>query len=138
MSKIGARIRQARKTAGDSQEDLADRIKVNRSYLSLVENGKSSPTFEFLEKIAEGLNIKVEDLVLGQSITGLVDMDSAEGPVYEGLAELLRDEEQMLLMNPSADEMNILKNIRVDVRYRPSKRFFIEALLDYRKNRLAR
>ncbi|HEY3295841.1 MAG TPA: helix-turn-helix domain-containing protein [bacterium] len=138
MSKIGTRIRQARKQAGSSQEDLAERINVNRSYLSLVENGKSSPTFEFLEKIATGLSIKVEDLVLGQSIAGLVNLDSDEGPLYEGLAELLRDEEQMLLMNPSPDEMNILRNIRVDARYHPSKRFFVEALLDYRKNRLAR
>ncbi len=138
MSKIGDRIRQARKTAGDSQVELADRIKVNRSYLSLVENGKSSPTFEFLEKIAEGLHIQVEDLVLGHAITGLVMVNGTDGPLYEGLAELLKDDEQMLLMNPSAEELDILKNIRVDARYRPSKRFFVEALLDYRKNKLAR
>ena len=138
MSKIGARIRKARKSAGDSQQELADRIRVNRSYLSLIENGKCSPTFDFLEKIAEGMAVTVEDLVLGQPITGLIRTDSAEGPLYEGLAELLDDEEQMLLMNPSADELDILKTIRVDLRFRPSKRFFVEALLDYRKHRLAR
>jgi transcriptional regulator with XRE-family HTH domain len=138
MSKIGDRIRQARKNAGDSQETLADRIKVNRSYLSLVENGKSSPTFEFLEKVANGLKIKVEDLVLGQEITGLVTVDPEEGPLYEGLAELMRDGEQMLLMNPTAEELSVLKSIRVDSRYRPSKKFFVEVLLDYRKNRLSR
>jgi len=135
MSKIGERIRQARKRAGQSQEALADRIQVNRSYLSLVENGKSSPTFEFLDKVAGGLDIQVEDLVLGQEITGLVAVDPTEGPVYEGLAELLHDDEQMLLMNPTAEELSVLKSIRVDPRYRPSKRFFVEALLDYRKNR---
>jgi transcriptional regulator with XRE-family HTH domain len=135
MSIIGERIRAARKKAGHSQETLADRIKVNRSYLSLVENGKSSPTFEFLQKVAGGLNINVEDLVLGQEISGLVNVDPAQGPVYEGLADLLNDSEQMLLMNPTPEEIGILKNIRVDSRYRPSKRFFVEALLDYRKNR---
>lgn len=138
MSKIGERIRSARKKAGHSQEALADRIKVNRSYLSLVENGKSSPTFEFLEKVAGGLNIAVEDLVLGHEISGLVNVEHAQGPVYEGLAELLNDGEQMLLMNPTPEEVGILKNIRVDSRYRPSKRFFVEALLDYRKNRFGR
>jgi transcriptional regulator with XRE-family HTH domain len=138
MSKIGDRVRQARKTVGDSQEDLAERIKVNRSYISLVENGKSSPTFEFLEKVAGGLNMNVEDLVVGQPITGLVSYDVNEGPAYEGLVDLLHDEEQMLLMNPSPDELGILKTIRVDSRYRPSKRFFIEALMYYRKNKLAR
>jgi len=138
MSKIGDRVRQARKAIGDSQADLADRIKVNRSYISLVEKGKSSPTFEFLEKVAGGLNMNVEDLVVGQRITDLVTYDANEGPAYEGLVDLLHDEEQLLLMNPSADEMGILKTIRVDSRYHPSKRFFIEALLDYRKNKLAR
>jgi transcriptional regulator with XRE-family HTH domain len=138
MSKIGDRIRQARKNAGQSQEGLADRIKVNRSYLSLVENGKSSPTFEFLEKVASGLNIKVEDLVMGHEITGLVTVDPHEGPMYEGLSDLLNDHEQMLLMNPTSDELSVLKNIRVDPRYHPSKRFFVEALLDHRKNRLSR
>ena len=122
MSKIGELIRLARKKAGHSQETLADRIKVNRSYLSLVENGKSSPTFEFLEKIAAGLDVSVEDLVLGQEISGLVNVDPAQGPMYEGLADLLNDREQMLLMNPSPEEIGILKNIRVDSRYRPSKK----------------
>jgi transcriptional regulator with XRE-family HTH domain len=135
MSKIGGRIHQARKSAGLSQEALAERIDVNRSYLSLVENGRSSPTFEFLEKIAKGLEINVEDLVLGHQISGLITMDADEGPMYDGLAELLRDSEQMLLMNPTPEELSILRNIRVDVRYRPSKRFFIEVLLDYRKSR---
>jgi transcriptional regulator with XRE-family HTH domain len=138
MSKIGDRIRLARKHAGHSQEALAERIKVNRSYLSLVENGRSSPTFEFLEKVAAGLSIRVEDLVLGHEITGLLTVDPESGPMYEGLAELLHDQEQMLLMNPTSEELSVLKNVRVDARFRPSKRFFVEALLDYRKNRLGK
>lgn len=138
MSKIGDRIRQARKQADLSQEALADRIKVNRSYLSLVENGRSSPTFEFLEKVSGGLEIKVEDLVLGQQISGLITVDPERGAMYEGLHDLLDDRKQMLLMNPTKDELSILRNIRIDTRYRPSKRFFIEVLLDYRKGRLGR
>ncbi|MFZ5433508.1 MAG: helix-turn-helix domain-containing protein [Calditrichota bacterium] len=138
MSKIGDRIRHSRKSARMSQEELAERIRVNRSYLSLVENGKSSPTFEFLEKVAAGLGITVEDLITGppnpETATGLI----GDRPVYEGLAELLNDEQQMLLMNPSTDELRMLRAIRVDPGYHPSKKFFVEALLDYRKNRLMR
>jgi transcriptional regulator with XRE-family HTH domain len=137
-SRIGENIRRARKLAGQSQEGLADRIKVNRSYLSLVENGKSSPTFDFLEKVAAGLDVKVEALVLGREGTGSFTGGFAGEPHYEGLAELLQDDAQMLLMNPTAEELDILKNIRVDARFRPSKKFFVEALLDYRKNRLAK
>lgn len=135
MFNIGERIRQARKHAGVSQEMLADRIKVNRSYLSLVENGKSSPTIEFLEKVASGLGIQVEDLVLGRDIASLIRVVPEQGPMYDGLAALLDDREQMLMMNPSEEELTMLRSIRIDSRYRPSKRFFIDALLDYRKTR---
>jgi transcriptional regulator with XRE-family HTH domain len=137
-SRIGERIRRARKLAGQSQEGLADRIKVNRSYLSLVENGKSSPTYDFLEKVAAGLGIKAEELVLGPEGAGTVGAGFAVEPRYEGLAELLRDDAQMLLMNPTPEELDILKSISVNSRFQPSKKFFIEALLDYRKNRLAK
>jgi transcriptional regulator with XRE-family HTH domain len=138
MSKIGERVRRARKRAGESQDSLAIKIRVNRSYLSLIENGKCSPTFEFLERISTGLAIPVEDLVMGEEISGLIAVDGVEGPVYRGLAELLDDQEQMLLMNPSREELDILKGIRVDTRFRPSKRFFVEALLDHRKTRVVR
>jgi transcriptional regulator with XRE-family HTH domain len=135
MSKIGERLRRARKRSGESQDSLALRIKVNRSYLSLIENGKCSPTFEFLERIAEGLAMPVEDLVMGEEISGLVVVDAQEGPMYRGLADLVEDQEQMLLMNPTREELDILKGIRVDTRFHPSKRFFVEALLDHRKTR---
>jgi transcriptional regulator with XRE-family HTH domain len=138
MSKIGKRIHQARKSRNLSQEDLADRIKVNRSYLSLVENGKSSPTFEFLEKVSGGLGLRVEDLVIGQDWVAGAAEDGEGGSYYSGLDELLRDVEQMLLMNPSPEEIAVLRTLRVDPRYQPSKRFFVEALLDYRKQRVGR
>lgn len=134
MPSIGELIREARKRAGISQDELASRIDVNRSYLSLVENGKSSPTYEFMDKIASGLNLTVQDLVLGHEIRGLLSIVPGHGPMYEGLADLLRDNEQMVMMNPTEEELEILKSIRLDPQYRPSKRFFIEALLDYRKN----
>lgn len=138
MSKIGDRIRHARKTAGLSQEELAGKIRVNRSYLSLVENGKSSPTFEFMEKVAGGIGIRVEDLAVGRG-PGEPWPDEFEGDsMHEGLAQLLADDEQMLLMNPSPDEVRILRSIRMDPRFQPSKKFFIEALLDFRKKRQPR
>jgi transcriptional regulator with XRE-family HTH domain len=138
MSKIGSRIKEARKKAGLSQETLADKIHVNRSYLSLVENGKSSPTFEFLDKVASGLSLQVEDLVLGHQISDFIMRKPGEAPEYEGLQDFLQDREQMLMMNPSDEEIGVLRTIRVDQRFRPSKRFFIDALLDYRKGRIGR
>jgi transcriptional regulator with XRE-family HTH domain len=135
MPRIGERIREARKRAALSQEALADRIGVNRSYLSLVENGKSSPTFEFVEKIAGGMELRVEDIVLGERGRYLVYDSEDESPMYEGLAELLQDESQVLLMNITDEEKEILRTIRLNSRIRPSKQFFIQALLDFRKSK---
>lgn len=132
---IGDRLRLARRQAGISQETLSERIGVNRSYLSLVENGKSSPTFDFLEKVSDGLSMPVEDLVLGQDITDYLRELPGEGYVYEGLAAFMSDREQMLLMNPSEEEIAILRRIRVSPDYKPSKRFFVQALLDLRETR---
>ena len=134
--KIGDRIKEARRRVGISQENLSERIGVNRSYLSLVENSKSSPTFDFLEKIADGLELKVEDLVLGQDISQYFREATDHGYVYDGLAQFLEDREQRLLMNPTEDEIEVLQRIRVGIDYQPSKRFFVEALLDLRKSRI--
>lgn len=135
MTKIGERIRTARKQAGLSQEVLADRIGVNRSYLSLVENGKSSPTFEFVEKIAGGIELRVEDIILGERGRYLVYDADDEAPMYEGLSELLQDQEKTILMNITDEEIDILRSIRLNSRIRPSKEFFIQALLDFRKSK---
>ena len=137
MLNIGQRIRTARKQAGISQEDLSKLIKVNRSYLSLVENGESSPTFGFLEKVSRGLNIEVEDLVLGLDASAFFKTLPDDSTVYEGLGAFLDDREQMLLMNPSDDEIKMLRQIRVSPSFKPSKHFFVQALLDYRKTRSA-
>ena len=135
MAKIGQRIREARRKAGLSQEALADKISVNRSYLSLVENGKSSPTFEFVEKIAKGIDLRVEDIILGEQGRYLFYDAEDEAPMYDGLSELLQDHHQMILMNITDEEIDVLRTIRLNSRIRPSKEFFIQALLDFRKSK---
>ena len=82
--------------------------------------------------------MRIEDVLLGEELGDLVGSTTGAQPGYEGLADLLNDGDQMLLMNPTDDELAILRSIRVNPYYRPSKKFFIEALLDYRKTRLMR
>jgi hypothetical protein len=55
--------------------------------------------------------------------------------MYDGLAELLQDESQRLMMNITEEEVELLRTIRLNSRIRPSKQFFIQALLDYRKSK---
>lgn len=46
-----------------SQEDLADRAGVHRTYISGVERGVRNPTVSVLEKIARALGEPLADLV---------------------------------------------------------------------------
>lgn len=132
---VGQRIHDARKAADLSQETLAKAVKVNRSYLSLVENGRSSPTIEFLEKISGGLNLRVEELLLSPKVFRYVSLSPQHGYLYKGLQDLLADNEQLLLMNPTNEEIEILKSIQLHPDHDPTKKFFVDALLDLRRTR---
>ena len=43
---IGSRLKEARRTAGLTQEELAEQVFLSTVYLSLIENGKVFPTLE--------------------------------------------------------------------------------------------
>ncbi len=63
--KLGERISLLRKRKKISQYELADKAKINRSYLAIVEFGKSNPSVKFLRKLALILRIKLSDLFRG-------------------------------------------------------------------------
>jgi transcriptional regulator with XRE-family HTH domain len=59
---IGRRLRELRDAQGWSLEALADRSKVSRSNISLIERGQSSPTAAVLDKLATALNVTLASL----------------------------------------------------------------------------
>ncbi|HMU11081.1 MAG TPA: helix-turn-helix transcriptional regulator [Ferruginibacter sp.] len=59
--KIGQRIKVLRKEIGLSQEALAYKAEVDRTYVTDVENGRRNVSVEILEKIIIALNISVKD-----------------------------------------------------------------------------
>ena len=65
LLKIGKRVRNLRLDRGWSQEELADRSGVNRSYMSRVELGKSDVSLSVLYKIARTLGISLAELLTG-------------------------------------------------------------------------
>jgi transcriptional regulator with XRE-family HTH domain len=65
LLKIGKRVRNLRTDRGWSQEELADRSGVNRSYMSRVELGKSDVSLSVLHKIARTLEISLAELLTG-------------------------------------------------------------------------
>lgn len=52
-SLIGARLRNARRKAGLTQEALAERVEITTVYLSKIENGKVHPTLDTLAALCE-------------------------------------------------------------------------------------
>jgi transcriptional regulator with XRE-family HTH domain len=68
---LGRTIGQLRQKLGLSQEELADRAGIHRTYVSQLERGIKSPTLAVLIKIARALGIKPSRLV--RSVEGELD-----------------------------------------------------------------
>ena len=62
---IGQKIRSVREQNNLTQEQLALMVGIGRSYLAKVESGKRNPTVDFVEKVAGGLGMTLEDLFKG-------------------------------------------------------------------------
>ena len=60
--KIGLRIRALRKEAGLSQEGLALKAGIDRTYINSIENGKRNISILNINKIANALDISLTDL----------------------------------------------------------------------------
>ncbi|MGC2744423.1 MAG: helix-turn-helix transcriptional regulator [Candidatus Angelobacter sp.] len=61
-SLFGKRLRNLRLAARLTQEELAERSEISVDFLSLVERGRSSPSFENLEILASSLRVTVSEL----------------------------------------------------------------------------
>jgi len=60
---IGRILRVKREQLGISQEALAERAGVDRSYVSILERGLKSPTLETLERICAALGTLSERVI---------------------------------------------------------------------------
>lgn len=65
LALLGSRIREKRKTLGWTQEELADRAKLDRSYVGGVERGERNVTFTVLCDICLALQCDVGGLAAG-------------------------------------------------------------------------
>lgn len=62
---IGARILEYRKAKDISQETLASLSGIDRSHIGFIEQGRRRPTVETIHKIAQALDIRLEDIFKG-------------------------------------------------------------------------
>lgn len=61
--KLGKKIQKLRKDQGYSQERLSEIIKISRTHMGHIEQGRKSPSLKLLEKLAKTFKIKVKDLI---------------------------------------------------------------------------
>ena len=61
--KFGKRIRELRGDLGMTQEMLAAKVGLDRSYMGFLERGERNPSLEVIIKIAKALNIKPDELL---------------------------------------------------------------------------
>lgn len=132
-SNLSEKIQSLRKKLGLNQGELADRAGINRSYLSQVENGHSSPTMEVVERIAQGLGVSIWTLLGGSDEKHFTYDTDDVFESYQGLTDFLSDTDEMLLIQPTTEEVDALKGIRFSGNFRPDKRFYRDALLAYRR-----
>ena len=62
---FGKRVRELRLSMKLSQEKFALKINMDRTYFSAVESGKRNISLENIKKIADGLNVTLEELFRG-------------------------------------------------------------------------
>jgi transcriptional regulator with XRE-family HTH domain len=60
--KFGERIRRLREAKGLSQEELAFRASMHRTYLGGIERGERNPSLKNISAIAEALDVSLSEL----------------------------------------------------------------------------
>lgn len=58
---VGKRIRELRNKLGVSQEEFADMVGLDRTYITSVECGKRNISIVNIEKIAKALNVSLSE-----------------------------------------------------------------------------
>lgn len=67
LIRLGANLRQAREAKGWSQEELAFRCGVHRTYVGSVERGEYNVTILTLRRFTKALGISLRDAIRGLS-----------------------------------------------------------------------
>lgn len=60
---FGENVRNYRRKLDISQEELADRANLHRTYIGMIERAEKNITLINMEKIANALKVKIEDLL---------------------------------------------------------------------------
>jgi transcriptional regulator with XRE-family HTH domain len=63
LAEFGKRVKHLREAKGLSQESLAAKAGVHRTYIGMIERAEKNLTLSSMESIARALGIRIRDLV---------------------------------------------------------------------------
>jgi len=63
VNRLAARLKALRATRGLSQEQLAERAGISRTYLARLETARQDPTLSTMERLAKALKVAVAELL---------------------------------------------------------------------------
>jgi len=63
LNKFGDKVREERLKRGLSQEELAGKAGVHRTYVGMIERGEKNITLTNIKKIANALDLKIDQLL---------------------------------------------------------------------------
>ena len=99
IHEFGARLRELRKRSGMSQRELAQKVKIDFTYLSKIESGRLSPPSEkVITKLAEVLGANKDELIV------------LAGKVPSDLAKILTNKEILVFLR-SNNSSEIIRSI---------------------------
>lgn len=63
LVKFGEKVREERLKQGLSQEELASKAGVHRTYIGMIERAEKNITLENIEKVAKALKLNINELL---------------------------------------------------------------------------
>ena len=104
---IGLRIAYFRKLRNMTQADLADKVSINKNYLSHIESGSAHKVMSLplLIRISKALDVELALLV------DLSDLDNSKNEVREQITELRNMFEEMKQFNNELNDMMAQLNV---------------------------
>lgn len=96
QKKFGKKIRQLRKAKGLTQERLAEKARLEPTYIGAVERGERNLTIDNIEKIAKGLNMKPYKFFIFQPETLTKEPDVTKEQILDILETLPKDKSRKI------------------------------------------
>lgn len=111
MSGFSDKLRTYRKNAGMSQAELASKVGISKSAVSMYERGNREPEIELLEKLADCFGVSVSALIGREEAHELVNDD----PELTAYLQELRDRPELRMLFSLARDATV-EDVKAAVR----------------------